>query len=452
MINQTSDFGTWFHIWNKERLQYPCCLEIVLDEPIQEDTTVSVTIHPVRDQQDPAACHKPPRFKYGHEVPICLFKETLNRHTAFQLETALITIRKSQGLNFKEGLAYMTFLMLAFTDHGRAQNGRPSFLFGPIYDESISPIARKAIQPMMRRFVFAHFEGLLDFWNLMGVRFARGIFQIPMKPGRISYMTIPHHWLSLQDLQLRGEEPTAPPNIPLIIDTRIFSQVKKVADSLRDAIDALHLDGTISEKIVEKLQMNRYTFRLSGDYWFIRYHGDTITLKNSKGLQLIALLLKNPGVGFPVIDLAREFENVSDRISDEHFEEGHISKINGLRDAGPVADKQAIKEYRERIKEIDQEIEEVKMNKDIGHIEHLETERESVLKAIRAACGLGKSGRKALSISESARATITMAIKSAIKKIGQHDPDLSTYLQQTIETGSICKYSSSPAKQVRWIF
>ena len=346
----------------------------------------------------------------------------------------------------------MIFLMLLFSDNHKAQEGRPSFLFGPIYDESTTPIERKAIQSMMRQYTFVHFAGFLEFWNLIGVRFARGYFSIPLKPGRLSFMTIPPHWLSLDDLHRRGDKSTPTPGIQLIVDTRIFAQVKKVADSLQEAIDSLHLDGISPQKIMDNLQAKRYTFHLSGEYWVIRFQGDTFRIRDSKGLRLVALLLKYSDVEYSAVKLVYIFEKHSEGMSEKHFEEGHISKIDSLRDAGPVADKQAINEYRREIKELDEEIEESKHNNDVERIQQLETEREKIYEAIRSAHGLGIFERKALSTDELARVSITMAIKSAIKKIGNHDPDLSIYLQQTIRTGTICIYCHSTSNQINWIF
>ena len=104
------------------------------------------------------------------------------------------------------------------------------------------------------------------------------------------------------------------------------------------------------------------------------------------------------------------------------------------------------------IKDLEQELEIAKHNKDIARIELLEKEREAVLAEIHSARGLGKSERMSLSTEETARVTVTMAIKAATKKIGSYDPDLSLYLTQTIATGKFCKYTPSPDGPQSWSF
>jgi hypothetical protein len=51
---------------------------------------------------------------------------------------------------------------------------------------------------------------------------------------------------------------------------------------------------------------------------------------------------------------------------------------------------------------------------------------------------------------ERSRVAVTKAVSAAYRKIGEHCPELRTYLAAHISTGRICRFRPDPAAPVRW--
>jgi hypothetical protein len=60
--------------------------------------------------------------------------------------------------------------------------------------------------------------------------------------------------------------------------------------------------------------------------------------------------------------------------------------------------------------------------------------------------------RKAASPLERVRINVTLAIKTALKRITTHHPALGHYLTRTIKTGYACVYMPEPTLVVEWQF
>ena len=69
---------------------------------------------------------------------------------------------------------------------------------------------------------------------------------------------------------------------------------------------------------------------------------------------------------------------------------------------------------------------------------------------LKSAVGLGGRDRKAASRAERARVVVTLAIRSAIKKIRARHPALGEHLAQRIKTGYECAYKPDPTRPVSW--
>jgi hypothetical protein len=120
-------------------------------------------------------------------------------------------------------------------------------------------------------------------------------------------------------------------------------------------------------------------------------------------------------------------------------------------DAGPMLDSQAKGAYRLRLNELREELEEAQSFNDLGRIDRISSEIESLEGEIAHAVGLGGRDRRAASISERARVRVTNAIRSAIDQIGEHHPDMASHLKTAVSTGSTCTYRPDPAYTPKWI-
>ncbi|HEY5868539.1 MAG TPA: hypothetical protein VI542_23760, partial [Candidatus Tectomicrobia bacterium] len=124
----------------------------------------------------------------------------------------------------------------------------------------------------------------------------------------------------------------------------------------------------------------------------------------------------------------------------------------GFPDAGAVLDPHAIAAYRQRLTELQAELEEASAFHDVGRVEKLQSEREFVMQELVGAVGLRRRARKAASSQEHARVNVTRAIRTAIARVTEVHPALGQHLTQTIKTGTCCLYAPDPSTALSWQF
>ncbi|HYL98458.1 MAG TPA: hypothetical protein VEZ90_05840, partial [Blastocatellia bacterium] len=195
-------------------------------------------------------------------------------------------------------------------------------------------------------------------------------------------------------------------------------------------------------------------FRREGDYWTLFYGGKTSRLKDAKGLRYLAHLLAHPAEEIRAFELvaltgaagAEEIETA--RATD--LSRSH-SITTDLGDAGEVLDEKARDSYKRRLTILQEELEEARELGDEARIERAEDEIQSLGRELKSAIGLSGRARRAASPRERARIAVTQAIRLALGKIAQNDPDLSKLLRSTIKTGNACSYIPAEASPVRWL-
>jgi hypothetical protein len=168
-------------------------------------------------------------------------------------------------------------------------------------------------------------------------------------------------------------------------------------------------------------------FRLEGKVWTLRYAGQTVRLPDSKGLRDLAVLIARPGQRTHVSELANA---------------GGLPKA----DLGPVADRQALAAYRERLRRIDAELDALDPGSAEAGAAH--RERHALLAELSAAAGLGGRARMAGSPAERMRKSVTYRIRHAISQVAGAHPELGRHLQASVRTGTWCGYS--PERPVDW--
>jgi pimeloyl-ACP methyl ester carboxylesterase len=188
-------------------------------------------------------------------------------------------------------------------------------------------------------------------------------------------------------------------------------------------------------------------FRNEGEYWTVSYEGRVSRFKDSKGLRYLAHLLRHPYSEFRATALAR----VSRR-SESVVEAGDIGECPSevLGDAGEVLDVQAKASYRQRIKDLTEELKEAKRTGNEKRGLKLDEEIEALSTELARAVGLRGRDRRAASSTERARVNVTRTIRIAIGRIKEHDSHLATYLDKTIRTGTFCSYQPDPERHVFW--
>jgi hypothetical protein len=189
-------------------------------------------------------------------------------------------------------------------------------------------------------------------------------------------------------------------------------------------------------------------FLRQGDYWMIRYQGQTTILKATRGLHCLAVLLHDPGREFHVRDLLSRPMDASTPAT--------VALRGGARrepHAGiAILDGQAKAEYQRRLNELRQELNEAERFKDPQRKAQAQNEVQAIADCLASAVGLGGRDRKTSSDAERARSAVTKCVKNAMQKISDAIPSLGYHLAARIKTGYFCSYNPRPDRPVAWKF
>jgi tetratricopeptide (TPR) repeat protein len=201
-------------------------------------------------------------------------------------------------------------------------------------------------------------------------------------------------------------------------------------------------------------------FRREGDIWTITYEGQTLRLRDFKGLSYIARLLEHPGEEFHAASLvtgvavANGPEDSEARaelgaMTREQLAERNL-RAGAPEDAGEMLDAQAKAEYGRKLEELREELDEAKELGNPERIAKAEDEIEALSHELSRAIGRGGRHRRTGSTSERARLSVTSAIKVAIERVARKHARLAAHLSSTIRTGMFCSYRPDPQRDPVW--
>jgi predicted ATPase len=170
------------------------------------------------------------------------------------------------------------------------------------------------------------------------------------------------------------------------------------------------------------------SLRRAGELWAIRFGGQTVHLRATKGLDDLARLLAEPEREVHVLDLFGA----------------------GVEEAstGAVLDATARRALEDRIRELQAELEEADAANDVARSEKLAVELDQVVDHLAAALGLGGRGRTGAGTAERARQAVTRRLRATIRRIGEEHEALGRHLEASIRTGAFCAYR--PEVPTRW--
>ena len=458
--NDCSDFdaGAWITKWYSERDRYRSFLLVRVNEPLRQDDGVSVYVFPHLNARDLRGCFSDSRYRNtGYEVPRCIIGEQLTAHTANRLNTILSLIRQLHGLDFHQGLAFLIQRVIFVIDSVIAQNGQESMLYGPTYGqfEFDTEEGRTRFLEFVNRPIW-RVESILDFWDSRGGSLIAPTNNSPDgTPGRPNYMTIPPTWLPLDKLKELYGDSVESLTIPMAVELQDMPLVESVLKAYR-----IHRQLGMpfpTRELRSVGESNQRIFRKEGGFWTISYKGQTIHLKDSKGLQYLALLLQHPGREWRAIDILRHFihpspdaiAQVYSKIPQEELEEEHLT-LADLGDAGPMMDARAEHQYKCRLRELQAELAEAERCNDLERTSQARGEIDFITQHLKAASGLGGRERRIGSSAERARTSVTKAINTALNKIGKASSALGHHLSKSISTGLICSYTPDPDDPICW--
>jgi non-specific serine/threonine protein kinase len=123
----------------------------------------------------------------------------------------------------------------------------------------------------------------------------------------------------------------------------------------------------------------------------------------------------------------------------------HVLELAGIdeapADAGSVLDAKAKDQYKSRLEDLENDLEEATRHSDTGRAERARAEIDAIAGELASAVGLGGRDRKAASNVERARVNVQRRLRDAIERIAELDPGLGRYLSASIRTGTYCSFS-----------
>jgi hypothetical protein len=187
-------------------------------------------------------------------------------------------------------------------------------------------------------------------------------------------------------------------------------------------------------------------FRREGQYWTIAFGGRTARLRELRGMQYIADLLGSPGREFHALDLLSAHTSA-------HPADPAVREIDATTwtSREPLLDARAKQEYRRRLHDLAEELDEARAWHDPERVSKLEAEVHAITDELRHAVGFGGRDREMLSPAERARVSVTKAIKAAVRVIVRECPPLGEHLEASIRTGGFCSYAPPGQAPPRWI-
>ena len=171
-----------------------------------------------------------------------------------------------------------------------------------------------------------------------------------------------------------------------------------------------------------------------GGLWLVGPEEAAVPLRALRGFGYLRELLRRPGQPVAALDLVGTGPGAAVE--------------SGL---GDLLDAQALKAYRQRLRDLELELTEAEDWSDIGRLDSLRAERDALLHELARGTGLGGRARTAGSSQERARVAVKKAISAATGRIASIDGPLGRHLQTRIHTGLSCSYEPDPADDLDWI-
>jgi len=191
----------------------------------------------------------------------------------------------------------------------------------------------------------------------------------------------------------------------------------------------------------------RNAFRRNGEYWTLRFAGQDVRLRDSKGLFYLAQLLRHREQDVPALTLVSLLR--ADGAAPPLLDTSDLV-AGGLGDAGVALDPAAKSAYRSRLSGLRTELAEADSFNDAERASRIRREIEFLSRQLAAAVGLGGRDLPVAAAAERARVNVTRAISDAVKRIREHAPALARHLDASIRTGALCSYRSPDPEQPDW--
>jgi hypothetical protein len=213
--------------------------------------------------------------------------------------------------------------------------------------------------------------------------------------------------------------------------SKLLREGLPIAEEMREVATA--------EQMVELLKQTSQvepaqcaTLRPEGGVWRIEFNGESVHVPDLKGLWHLRELLARPREFVPALALIGAS-------GEEPIPRG---------DTGPVLDREALRQYRKRLSELDDALDDAAVRGDAATLAKRSAERDALIAELKRATGLGGRPRRSGSPAEKARLNVTRTIRHAIIDLSTRVPELAAHLDESIVTGVSCCYE--PRTNIAW--
>lgn len=182
------------------------------------------------------------------------------------------------------------------------------------------------------------------------------------------------------------------------------------------------LGGAPTRPAVREAPVEPPRFEREGDVWAIRFAGRVVRVRSTKGLEILARLVEQPGRELHVLELGASGVPVVES-----------SGLEAIDDRARAA-------YRRRAARLREELAEADAWNDLGRADRARAELEALEAELAGALGLGGRRRQTGRSAERARSNVQKRIRVAQKKIAEHDAALADHLERNVRTGVFCRY------------
>ena len=232
-------------------------------------------------------------------------------------------------------------------------------------------------------------------------------------------------------LRARGGRALRLADLLAIDDAGALVATRRLGDAL--AADRVS-DTPTAAPAYEPVPADACVFRREGKTWRVGFGGVVTSVGHTNGMEHIAELLRHPH---------REIHSVKLR----DLVAGETPRARGS--AGAILDEQALREFRERLAEIGEEVDEAAARGDVVGQEALEEEREQILTQLRHAMGLGGRPREAADEFKNAQQAVSKALHRALKIIEKEHAELGAHLRLALQIGKTLAYT--PDREIAWM-
>jgi hypothetical protein len=165
-----------------------------------------------------------------------------------------------------------------------------------------------------------------------------------------------------------------------------------------------------------------------GRKWRIEWGRRGVVVEHSVGMRHLAVLVANPGAEISAADLV-----IGVGVRDGGPDGSTVS-------AQPVLDQVALREYRQRLSQLNVDIADLESRNELVRAERVRTERDWLVVELAGATGIGGRSRGFPDGGERARIAVGKAIRRTLNHIAEADAVIGSHLRDTVHTGIRCSY------------